>query len=37
MQYVIDNATEIAESSQFVPLTDEQVEKAQSDLEEAKA
>jgi phosphate transport system substrate-binding protein len=37
VQYIIDNATAVAESSQFVPLTDEQVEKAQSDLEEAKA
>jgi phosphate transport system substrate-binding protein len=37
VQYILDNATEIAESSQFVPLTDEQVEKARADFEEAKA
>jgi phosphate transport system substrate-binding protein len=37
VQYILDNATEIAENSQFVPLTDEQVEKARSDFEEAKA
>ena len=36
MQYLIDNATEIAEAAKFVPLTEEQVEKAQSDLEAAK-
>jgi phosphate transport system substrate-binding protein len=36
MTYLIDNATEIAEAAQFVPLTDEQVEQAKSDLEAAK-
>jgi phosphate transport system substrate-binding protein len=37
VQYLLDNATEIAETSRFVPLTDEQVEKARADFEEAKA
>jgi phosphate transport system substrate-binding protein len=37
VQYILDNATEIAERSQFVPLTDEQVAKARADFEEAKA
>jgi phosphate transport system substrate-binding protein len=37
VQYILDNATEIAERSQFVPLTEEQVEQARSDFEEAKA
>jgi phosphate transport system substrate-binding protein len=37
VQYILDNATQIAETSQFVPLTDEQVEKARADFEEAKA
>jgi phosphate transport system substrate-binding protein len=32
MQYVLDNETAIAEASQFVPLTDEQLTKAKSDL-----
>ena len=32
MQYLIDNATEIAEAAKFVPLTEEQVEKAQNDV-----
>ena len=36
VQYMIDNATEVAEAAQYVPLTDEQVEKARSDLEAAK-
>ena len=36
MTYLIDNATEIAEAAQFVPLTGEQVEQARSDLEAAK-
>jgi phosphate transport system substrate-binding protein len=35
MQYVLDNETAIAEASQFVPLTDEQLTKAKSDLETA--
>jgi phosphate transport system substrate-binding protein len=35
MRYVLDNGIEIAEASQFVPLTDEQLTKAQSDLEGA--
>ena len=35
VRYMIENATEIAEASQYVPLTDEQVEKANSDLEAA--
>ena len=35
MQYVLDNGIEIAEASQFVPLTDEQLTKAESDLESA--
>jgi len=37
VQYILDNATEIAEASQFVPLTAEQVEQAKADFEEAKA
>ena len=35
IRYLIDNETEIAEASQFVPLTDEQITKAESDLESA--
>ncbi|MGZ8782558.1 MAG: substrate-binding domain-containing protein, partial [Gaiellaceae bacterium] len=35
MQYVLDNGIEIAEASQYVPLTDEQLTKAQADLETA--
>ena len=35
MQYVLDNETAIAEASQFVPLTDEQLTKAKNDLEMA--
>ena len=35
MQFMLDNATEIAEQAQFVPLTDAQLTKAQSDLESA--
>jgi phosphate transport system substrate-binding protein len=35
VRYMIDNATEVAEAAQYVPLTDEQVEKANSDLEAA--
>jgi phosphate transport system substrate-binding protein len=35
MQYILDNETAIAEASQFVPLTDEQLMKAKSDLETA--
>ena len=34
-RFMIDNATEIAEASQYVPLTDEQVGKARMDLEAA--
>ena len=34
-RYILDNAIEIAEAAQFVPLTDEQLTKAQSDLEAA--
>jgi phosphate transport system substrate-binding protein len=33
--YTLDNAVEIAEEADFVPLTDEQVEKAKSDFEAA--
>jgi phosphate transport system substrate-binding protein len=33
--YILDNASEIAEASQFVPLTDEQLTKAKGDLEAA--
>ena len=32
---MIENETEIAEASKFVPLTDEQLTKAKSDLESA--
>jgi phosphate transport system substrate-binding protein len=35
VRYILDNETEIAEASQFVPLTDEQLTKAKSDLEAA--
>jgi len=35
LTYLLDNETEIAEASQFVPLTDEQLDKARSDLEAA--
>ena len=35
MRYILDNGVEIAEASQFVPLTDEQLTKAQTDLESA--
>ena len=35
VRYILDNGVEIAEASQFVPLTDEQLTKAQTDLESA--
>lgn len=35
IRYLIANETAIAESAQFVPLTDEQIEKANADLEAA--
>jgi phosphate transport system substrate-binding protein len=35
LSYILDNETEIAEASQFVPLTDEQLTKAETDLESA--
>jgi phosphate transport system substrate-binding protein len=35
LQYLLDNETAIAEAAQFVPLTDEQLEQARSDLETA--
>ena len=35
IDYMIDNETEIAEASQFVPLTSEQLEKARTDFESA--
>jgi phosphate transport system substrate-binding protein len=35
LQYILDNETAIAEASQFVPLTDEQLAKAKSDLASA--
>jgi phosphate transport system substrate-binding protein len=35
IRYMIDNETAIAEASQFVPLTEAQIEKANSDLEAA--
>ena len=35
MQYTLDNETAIAEAAQFVPLTDEQLTKAKTDLESA--
>ena len=37
VEYMLDNAVEIAEEADFVPLTDEQVEKAKSDFEAAGA
>jgi phosphate transport system substrate-binding protein len=36
MRYIFDNETAIAEASQFVPLTDEQLAQAETDLESAK-
>jgi phosphate transport system substrate-binding protein len=35
VQYALDNHAEIAEASQYVPLTDEQAEKAQTDFDAA--
>ena len=35
VRFILDNETEIAEAAQFVPLTDEQLAKAQADLEAA--
>jgi phosphate transport system substrate-binding protein len=35
VRFILDNETEIAEAAQFVPLTDEQITKAQADLEAA--
>lgn len=35
LRYILDNETAIAEASQFVPLTDEQLTKAKADLESA--
>ena len=35
IRYLIDNETEIAEASQFVPLTDKQITTAEADLESA--
>jgi phosphate transport system substrate-binding protein len=35
VKYVLDNETEIAEASQFVPLTDEQLQKAKTDFDAA--
>ena len=35
VRYLIENETEIAKASQFVPLTDGQIEKANADLEAA--
>jgi len=37
VEYILDNATDVAERSQYVPLTDEQVQKARDDFEAAKA
>jgi phosphate transport system substrate-binding protein len=37
IQFILDNEAEIAEAAQFVPLTDEQLEKAKSDFEAAAA
>ena len=35
VEYALDNETEIAEASQYVPLTDEQLAKAQTDFDAA--
>ena len=35
MRYTLDNGIKVAEASQFVPLTEEQLTKAQADLETA--
>jgi phosphate transport system substrate-binding protein len=35
LRYILDNETAIAEQAQFVPLTEEQLAKAESDLESA--
>lgn len=37
IQYILDNETQIAERSQYVPLTDEQLTKAKSDFDAAVA
>ena len=37
VQYIIDNETQIAESSQFIPMTEEQLTKAKTDFEAATA
>jgi phosphate transport system substrate-binding protein len=36
IHFVLDNATDVAERSQYVPLTEEQVQKARDDFEAAK-
>ncbi|MGO8056422.1 hypothetical protein AB9E30_39960, partial [Rhizobium leguminosarum] len=35
LRFILDNEQSIAEASQFVPLTDEQLAKAKSDLDAA--
>jgi hypothetical protein len=37
VEYMIENEAQIAESSQYVPLTDEQLAKARTDYEAALA
>ncbi len=37
VKYLLDNETQIAESSQFVPLTDEQLAQAKADYDAALA
>jgi phosphate transport system substrate-binding protein len=37
LEFILDNETEIAEAAQFVPLTEEQLEKARSSFEDATA
>jgi hypothetical protein len=37
LRFILDNEQSIAEAAQFVPLTDEQLEKAKADFEAATA
>jgi phosphate transport system substrate-binding protein len=37
VQYILDNVTEVAEAAKFVPLTEDQLEKARRDFEDARS
>jgi phosphate transport system substrate-binding protein len=37
VQYILDNVTEVAEAAKLVPLTEEQLEKARRDFEDARS